>query len=84
MSSDLFDELAETPVPPPPVEFDRGVHERLNRALLTAQVLEFAVSAIPFACMHLAKAVGGWIVLTVSGKFPERTNQPNEQPDDIT
>lgn len=72
MSTDLFDRLADSRVPPPPAQFERGVHERLNRALVLRQVLEFAVSAIPYACLHFAKAVGGWIVLTVSGRFPKR------------
>lgn len=82
MSSDLFERLAHSPVPPPPAEFERGVHERVNRALVMGQVLEFAVLAIPFACWHLLKAVGGWVVLTASGEFPKSSDEQQQTPDE--
>lgn len=81
MSTDLFERLAETDVPPVPAELDRAVHERLNRALVVGQVLDFAVRAIPYACFHFAKAVGGWIVLTVSGEFPKQPTEREDTPD---
>jgi hypothetical protein len=82
MSSDLIERLADSPVPPLPAEFERGVHERLNRALVIGQMLEFALRAIPYACIHFAKAVAGWIVLSVSGNFPKRQDQNEETPDE--
>ena len=80
MSSDLFERLASSPVPPPPAEFERGVHERVNRALVVGQVLDFAVQAIPYACWHLLKAVGGWGVLTISGEFPKSSHEQQKTP----
>lgn len=82
MSTDLFDRLAETHVPPVPEQLDRAVHERLNRALVVGQILDFAIRAIPYACAHFAKAIGGWIVFTVSGSFPKQP-QPSEDTPDI-
>jgi hypothetical protein len=70
MPPDLFDRLSASPVPPPPAELDRGVHERVNRALLVGHLVDFALGAIPFAMRHFAAAVGGLIVLTVTGRFP--------------
>jgi hypothetical protein len=70
MPSDLFEKLSQVPVPPPPAELDRAVHERVNRALLSAQLFDFAISAVPLAAWHLARAIGGLIALTVTGRFP--------------
>lgn len=81
MSTDLFDRLAETQVPPAPVQLDRAVHERLNRALVVGHVLDFAVRAIPYACAHFAKAVAGLIALTFTGSFPKQPTKPEDQPD---
>jgi hypothetical protein len=81
MASDLFEQLAEAPVPPPPVGFDRVVHERLNRALAIGHVVDFAVRAIPLACIEFLRAIGGLIVFTATGNFPKHTNQREATPD---
>jgi hypothetical protein len=81
MSTDLFDRLAESAVPPPPAQLDRAVHERLNRALVIGHVLDFAMNAIPYACLHLAKAVGGFIALTVTGEYPKQPDKREDTPD---
>jgi hypothetical protein len=81
VSTDLFEQLAESPVPPPPAEFDRVVHERLNRALAIGHVVDFAVRAIPFACVEFVRAIGGLIFYTVTGNFPKHTNQHEGTPD---
>ncbi len=64
---DLFDQLAETSVPPPPVELDREGHERVNRALVVGHVAEFALVAMPNAAWHLARAVVSLVALTFTG-----------------
>ena len=67
-------------VPPPPLGFDQVVHERLNRALAIGHVLDFAVRAIPFACVEFFRAIGGLMVFTATGNFPKHHDQhPNEQ-----
>ena len=45
MSSDLFEKLADLPVPPVPETFDRAVHERINSRLTAGQFLDFATRA---------------------------------------
>ncbi len=79
MSTDLFDQLAESPVPPPPAEFDRSVHERLNRALTIGHVVDFAVRAIPFACVEFFRAIGGLIGFTATGNFPKHAAQQHNE-----
>ena len=71
--SKLFDQLAKTEVPPPPSsgDFGRAVHDRVNRNLLPGQLVDFAFGAVPLAAWHLARAIGGWMVLTISGRFPD-------------
>lgn len=70
MPSDLFQKLSQVAVPPPPAELDRAVHERVNRVLVTAHIFDFAVHAAPYAAWHLARAIGGLIALTFTGRFP--------------
>jgi hypothetical protein len=84
MSTDLFDQLAESPVPPPPPGFDGVVHQRLNRALAVGHVLDFAVRAIPFACAEFVRAIGGFVVFTVTGSFPKHKEQQHNEPREDT
>jgi hypothetical protein len=72
MSQDLFDELIASEVPPPPVELDRRLHERLNRSLAFGHLVELFVHAVPYAVLHLAAAVTGLAAYTTSGEYPVR------------
>ena len=76
MSTDLFQRLAELPVPPAPAapRFNRQVHERLNRRLLAGQFADLAVRGFGFATWNLAKAAGGFLRLTLTGKFEPGPN----------
>lgn len=71
MSSDLFDRLAELPVPPAPAarQFNAGVHQRLNKRLLFGQLADLAVRGFGFAIWHMAGAALGFLKLTLTGKF---------------
>jgi len=73
MAADLWEQLADTPVPPAPAApvFDRGVTERINSRLLWLHLIEFVVRTIPFAIWHLACGVVGFFVLTATGKYPK-------------
>ena len=64
MATDLFDQLSETEVPPPPVEFDQRLHGRLN-----ATLVELMVKAIPFAMLHFFQAVGGLLMMSATGRY---------------
>jgi hypothetical protein len=69
MATDLFDQLSETEVPPPPVEFDQRLHGRLNSTLVFSHVVELMVKAIPFALLHFFQAVGGLLMMSATGRY---------------
>jgi hypothetical protein len=69
---DFLEQLAEIETPPPPAEFDRQLHERLNRSLMAQHLLDFAVGAVPWALGHFFRAVVGTLGFTLTGKFGGR------------
>ena len=80
MSFDLLEQLANEDVPPPPDSLKRDVHDRLNRALLFAHVIELLTQGLIYACGHLLRAGMGLVVYTLSGKFPvDRVDRPDQQ-----
>jgi hypothetical protein len=70
MATDLFEQLATTEVPPPPERFDRELHDRVNRSLVTQQVVDLLLKGAPFACLHFAGALLGLLTLTYTGRYP--------------
>jgi hypothetical protein len=74
MATDLFEQLAEAPVPAPPPSFDSGWRQRLNRRLLAGQLLDLAVRGFGSAMWHLARAGVGLVILTLTGKFEPRAS----------
>jgi hypothetical protein len=76
MSIDLFEQLAEQEVPPVPQTLSRGVHRRLNRALLVLHVVEFVLCALPYALVHFGRAVRGLFVQSISGRYPDDGDKP--------
>jgi hypothetical protein len=72
MPRDVFEQLADAPVPPMPAAFDRALHDRLNRRLLVGQVLDLGLRGVGFTLGHFMRAVLGFFVLTVSGDFEPR------------
>jgi hypothetical protein len=75
--ADLFERLAEGDVPPPPVDFDRRLHRRLNKHLVVLHVVEFALRVLPTAAVHLGRAVIGFMHLTLTGRHEvDRKTRP--------
>lgn len=70
MQHDLFEQLAQTDVPPVPEQLEIALHERLNRRLLSLHVADVLLRALPLAVMHFAAAVGHLVRLTVTGRSP--------------
>lgn len=70
MSIDLLDQLVHSEVPAPPPELETGVHERLNATLVTLQVMEALLRALPYAAWQFARSVLGMLVFTLTGRFP--------------
>jgi hypothetical protein len=79
MASDLFEQLAELPVPPVPPTFDRAVHERINKRLVVGQFLDIATRGFAFALVHFARAVAELFKVSVTGKF-EPGSQEGSRP----
>jgi len=81
MATDLFERLAELPVPPPPESFTTALHQRLNRRLLASHLADFAFSGFGFAIWHLAEAFGGLMRLTLTGQLkPRQGDEPRSAP----
>ncbi len=70
MTNDLLEQLAQSEIPPVPADFDRDVHERVNHALMLGHFAEFGLRVLPYAFVHMAQALIGFISLTLSGRFP--------------
>lgn len=79
MNQDLLERLRETEIPPVPADFDRDVHQRVNDALLLAHVAELGLRVLPYAFVHMAQALFGWISLTFSGRFPTDASTQQER-----
>ncbi len=71
MPTDLLEQLAELPVPPPPSpqQFDRAIHRRINDRLIVGQLVDFFLRGFGFAALHFARALIGLLRLTFTGKF---------------
>lgn len=69
MPRDVLEQLADAPVPPMPAAFDHALHDRLNRRLLVGHVLDLGLRGMGFTLAHFARAMCGFFVLTVTGKF---------------
>ena len=74
MPTDFLEQLAEIDVPPPPAEFDRNLHQRLNHSIVVQQILDLGLYILPGAAMEFSRAVMGMLTLTVAGKFPSIPN----------
>ncbi len=65
MATDLFDQLADLEVPPPPERFDQQLHDGVNRSLVVGQFVDLVLVAVPFAIVHFARRVAGMAIFTV-------------------
>lgn len=50
---DILEQLAELEVREPPPDFDRRLHERVNRMLLAQHLIDFIVGGIAWGVVHL-------------------------------
>ena len=73
MTSNLFERLAESDVPPPPAQFDTQLHDRVNRTLVRTQLVDLILCGLPWSFLHFARAVVGLIGFTVTGHFESNT-----------
>ena len=78
MSHDLLEQLAETAVPPLPADFDRSVHQRLNKTLVVGQLIEFVGVALPYALVEFVRSIGAAALYTSSGRYPARPKNNQE------
>ena len=72
MSLNLLDELSQQPVPPPPADFGRRVHRRLNGWLLGGQLADFAVRGMLFAALHFFRALAAGVTFTLTGRHSDK------------
>ncbi|MGA2616997.1 MAG: hypothetical protein ABSF26_05250 [Thermoguttaceae bacterium] len=70
--NDFLEQLAEVEVRQPPPEFDRQLHQRLNRALLIQHLVDLLLGGMPWALAHLGRGVLGWLAFSLTGKFHDR------------
>jgi hypothetical protein len=75
MSHDLLEQLSGTAVPPLPDDFDRAVHQRLNRTLVAGQLIEFVCVALPVALAEFVRATVAAALYTLSGRYPATTKK---------
>jgi hypothetical protein len=69
MANNLLEQLADWEVPPPPAAFDTQLHDRVNRSLLTAQLVDLLVSGVPWALLQFGKAFLGLLTFTACGRY---------------
>jgi hypothetical protein len=77
MSSDFLEQLAMLEVREPPPEFDRALHERVNRALLIQHLLSLAVGSIPWSVLHFLRGVVGVALFSITGRFDDELAKKN-------
>ena len=69
---DILEQLAELEVREPPRDFDRGLHQRVNRALLAQHLMDFFLGGIVWSALQFLRAAFGWMLFTITGRFPDR------------
>ena len=69
MAPDFLEQLADVDVPPPPSTFGEQLHERMNRGLVTLQLIELFTVIFPAAVFELARALTGLVRFSLSGKY---------------
>jgi hypothetical protein len=71
----LLERLADLEVPPPPAQFDRQLHQRVNRSLVVSQFVDLAASGLPWALLHFGRALIGLIIFTVTGRYEKNPKE---------
>ena len=76
--ANLLEQLADLEVPPPPpsAQFDRQLHQRVNRSLFVWQLVDLVVSGLPWAMLHFSRALVGLIAFTITGQYEAKPKKP--------
>ena len=84
MATDILEQLADTEVPPAPVEqLQQGFSDRLNSRLVVQQLLDLMIRGVPYAAWHMTFGMVGVLYYTVVGRFVQREdNDTDNQNDD--
>jgi hypothetical protein len=69
---DFLEKLADKKVREPPPDFNRRLHQRVNRILVVQHLIDFFVGAIAWSATHFFRATIGWLLFTITGKFQDR------------
>jgi hypothetical protein len=77
MAPNLFEQLADLEVPPPPIQFDEQLHDRVNRSLITWQLVDLAVNGLPWVLLHFGRAFVGLISSTITGRYEPISKRKN-------
>ena len=75
MPDNLLEQLRETKVPAPPPRLQSAVRERMNASLMALYVMDLLLRGLPWAVMHLAQALWGAVMLTISGDYEPRSQE---------
>ena len=79
MAPNLLEQLADLEVPPPPAQFDAQLHDRVNRSLLRAHLVDLALRGFPWALAHFGRAVIGLIAFTLTGRYEPNSKTKRRQ-----
>ena len=69
MANNLLEQLTHDTVPPLPEDFERQVHQRLNKRLLIDHLADLLLRALPVVALQFGRAVFGLMVFTHSGRY---------------
>ena len=69
MAKGMLESLAERDVPPVPVDLNRQVHERVNRALLVSHLLDLTFGGLPYLAVHFCRSIGHFLKFTFTGRY---------------
>jgi hypothetical protein len=74
MATDLFEQLGDLEVPPAPEaeQFDRQLHDRVNRSLVAGQLTDMVVGGLPWAAVHFSRALVGLFAVTLTGRYDRK------------
>ncbi len=72
---DFLEQLADREIREPPPDFNRRLHQRVNRTLVVQYVIDFFVGAIACCALDFFRATLGWLFFTVTGRFQDRDHR---------
>ena len=76
---DFLEQLAEIEVRDPPPDFDRQLHQRVNRSLMIQHLLDLVFGAAPWALACFFRALVGLCTFSLTGKFDDERRKEGEE-----